>query len=157
MSTAQNNFPLKTGGGEKESAEEAKEDWRNLKELNEPMEEQEDLPIKGGKMKDAQMQMEQSKENMKRRLEAEQAEPAEGHATNERYEEDGEAQQDGNGDEHGEHGSLRQIHGLIKLVIRSREKHAEFNEVQQTDPRYLGITQNQLKLKMMLKCWKTVC
>jgi hypothetical protein len=44
--------------------------------------------------------------------------------------------------------SLRQIlHGLIKLSFDQEKNTQEFNEVQQTDPRYLGITQNQLKLK----------
>jgi hypothetical protein len=44
--------------------------------------------------------------------------------------------------------SLRQIlHGLIKLSFDQEKNMQEFNEVHQTDPKYLGLSQNQLKLK----------
>ncbi len=44
--------------------------------------------------------------------------------------------------------SLRQIlHGLIKLSFDQESLMKEFNQVQQTDPRYIQLSQNQLKVK----------
>jgi hypothetical protein len=44
--------------------------------------------------------------------------------------------------------SLRQIiHGLIKLSFDQENIMKEFSAVQQTDPRYVALSQNQLKLK----------
>jgi len=44
--------------------------------------------------------------------------------------------------------SLRQIlHGLIKLSFDQESVMKDFNQVQQTDPRYIQLSQNQLKIK----------
>jgi hypothetical protein len=134
----------------KESLEEAKEDLKELEELNQQMEEQEELPGEE-KMNDAQQQMEQSKENMK------QGKPKESKGSQQKamqqmkeMKEQMEGMQNSMEMEMNMENmeSLRQIlHGLIKLSFDQEKNTQDFNEVQQTDPRYLGITQNQLKLK----------
>ncbi|MFN7261501.1 MAG: DUF4175 family protein [Cyclobacteriaceae bacterium] len=44
--------------------------------------------------------------------------------------------------------SLRQIlHGLIKLSFDQESVMKDFNQVQQTDPKYIQLSQNQLKIK----------
>jgi hypothetical protein len=134
----------------KESVEEAKEDLKELEELNQQNEEQEELPGEE-KMNEAQEQMEQSKENMK------QGEPKKSKENQQKAldkMQQMKEQMEGMSNsmememnmENME--SLRQIlHGLIKLSFDQEKNTQEFNEVQQTDPRYLGITQNQLKLQ----------
>ena len=134
----------------KESLEEAKEDLKELEELNEKMEEQEELPGEE-QMNEAQEEMEQSKENMKSG-DPKKSEQNQQKAMQKMQEmkQQMENMQSGMEMEMNMENmeSLRQIlHGLIKLSFDQEKNTQEFNEVQQTDPRYLGITQNQLKLK----------
>lgn len=134
----------------KESLEEAKEDLKELEKLNEQMEEKEELPGEE-KMDEAQQEMEQSKENMKSG-DPKKSKQNQQKAMQKMQEMKQQMENMQNGMEMEMNmenmESLRQIlHGLIKLSFDQEKNTQEFNEVQQTDPRYLGITQNQLKLK----------
>ena len=134
----------------KKAVDEAKEDLKELEELNKKMEEQEELPAEE-EMNKAQDEMEKSQENMK------QGEPKKSKQNQQKavekmkqMKEQMESAQNSMQMELDLENmeSLRQIlHGLIKLSFDQEKNTQEFNEVQQTDPRYLGITQNQLKLK----------
>jgi hypothetical protein len=134
----------------KETLEQAQENLQSLEELNQKMEDPENLPDDQA-LDEAGQQMDQSKQSIekgepqnskgnqqkavqKMQEAKKQMESAQGSMQMEMDMENME--------------SLRQIlHGLIKLSFDQEQNTKEFNEVQQTDPRYLGITQNQLKLQ----------
>jgi methyl-accepting chemotaxis protein len=134
----------------KEQAEQSKETLEELNELNEQMEDPENIPD-DQQMDEAAQEMEQSKQNMKEgqpkksqenqkkaiQKMKEMKEQMEGMQNSMEMEMDEDNME-----------SLRQIlHGLIKLSFDQEKNMQEFNEVQQTDPKYLGLSQNQLKLK----------
>jgi hypothetical protein len=134
----------------KEQVEQGKETLEELKELNEQMEEQEEIP-EDQKMEEAQEEMEQSKEKMKGG-EPKKSQENQKKAIQKMKEMKGEMEKmQGSMEmemEEENMESLRQIlHGLIKLSFDQEKNMQEFNEVQQTDPKYLALSQNQLKLK----------
>ena len=134
----------------KEQAEQSQETLEELSELNEEMEEKEVIP-EGEKMEEAQQQMEQSKENMKDgNTKKSQENQKQAIQKMQEMKEQMEGMQNSMEMEMDESNmeSLRQIlHGLIKLSFDQEKNMQEFNEVHQTDPKYLGLSQNQLKLK----------
>ncbi len=134
----------------KEQLDQSKKTLEELNELNKELDNEEDLPSEE-KIDEAMEQMEQSKENMKGgqpKKSQENQKKAISKMKEMKNQMDGlqnsmEMEMDENNME-----SLRQIlHGLIKLSFDQEKTMHEFNEVQQTDPKYLALSQNQLKLQ----------
>jgi hypothetical protein len=134
----------------KEQLEQNKETMEELEEMNKEMEDPEDIPS-DEKLDDAKQEMEQSKENMKSgqpKKSKENQKKAVQKMKDMKKAMDGmqnsmEMEMDEQNME-----SLRQIlHGLIKLSFDQEKTMHDFNEVQQTDPKYLSLSQNQLKLQ----------
>jgi len=134
----------------KEQVEQNKQTMEELNELNEEMEDKEELPS-DEKIDEAKQEMEKSKENMK------SGQPKKSQENQKKAIEQMKQMKDQmNGmqssmememDEANME-SLRQIlHGLIKLSFDQEKNMHDFNEVQQTDPKYLTHSQNQLKLQ----------
>jgi hypothetical protein len=134
----------------KEQMEENKETLKELEELNKDLEDEEEVPS-GEEIDQAQEQMEQSKENMKggqpKKSQENQKKAVQKMKQMkeklEGFQNSMEMQMDETNLE-----SLRQIlHGLIKLSFDQEKNMHDFNDVQQTDPKYLALSQNQLKLQ----------
>jgi hypothetical protein len=134
----------------KEQMEESKETLKELEELNKDLEDEEEVPS-GEEIDQAQEQMEQSKENMKggqpKKSQENQKKAVQKMKQMkeklEGFQNSMEMQMDETNLE-----SLRQIlHGLIKLSFDQEKNMHDFNDVQQTDPKYLALSQNQLKLQ----------
>ncbi len=134
----------------KEQLDQNKETLEELKEMNKEMDEQEDLPS-DEKVDEAKEQMEQSKDNMKSgqpKKSQENQKKAINKMKEMKDKMDGlqnamEMEMDESNLE-----SMRQIlHGLIKLSFDQEKTMHDFNEVQQTDPKYLSLSQHQLQLQ----------
>lgn len=134
----------------KKEAEEFKKTVDELEKMGEELEEPQDTPS-DQQMQELQESQEQSKEELKQgkpKKSAEQQKKAVNQMKQMQQKLEGmqssmEMEMDMANLE-----SLRQIlHGLIKLSYDQETLMKDFNQIQQTDPRYIQLSQNQLKVK----------